>query len=620
MDLKDLTLNEKYELSLDKNTDKEILSELAKDKSDIGILNNIAQNENTSSETLDELFQDRETNFKNKIEDRLSKNPNTSEEVLDKIADNEKYVNNVAQNPSASSETLDKIASNTESNYTLEFVVNNQNTSAETLDKVFEKTEDKQILHDIGNHTNTNEDTLKNLSENKDEYISIPAERNLESKENEKEVSNDISTETKEDISSENVSNNEIQQEQKSEENSSLYDSLSSYMSENIDLMADSRESEIAFDRGLAEALDNLDKKDFNSLSDVINDVKEKLENENDRASDKLFEQEATSEKVVEGNKDDLAEFGNAVQDFKDLTNSEEAQAYKEEQLSPENTKAGELFEKRDELMEQLENPKDGTFEIEQQLESINEKISELSTDDLRDYNNSLSSEITQEMRTEQEAIQERSELGQKDNDLAEFGNAVQDFKDLTNSEEAQAYKEEVLTSENNNEIKTEISNDVESSADNLKMELAKEEFTSYAEQNLPENEREEFVNTMLEVNADSIKSQDTVEGVEKEINSSLETYQEVKAELEAEKNVDVSSETNLKQDVEIDKNVDSSSVNEKEVSSDLQSKDVPEAVSDKEASKEVEAEKNIDSNVNSDKEQNKQTEIDFATETGASR
>jgi hypothetical protein len=358
-------------------------------------------------------------------------------------------------------------------------------------------------------------------------------------------------------VASENVSNNETQQEQKSEENSSLYDNISSYMSENIDLMADSRESDIAFDRGLAEALDNLDKNDFNSLSDVINDIKEKLENENDRASDKLFEQEATSEKVVEGNKDDLAEFGNAVQDFKDLTNSEEAQAYKEEQLSPENTKAGELFEKRDELMEQLENPKDGTFEIEQQLESINEKISELTTDDLRDYNNALSSEITQEQREEQKASEEMSREGNKD-DLAEFGNAVQDFKDLTNSEEAQAYKEEVLASENNNDMKTEVSNDssfetsIESKEQTMKEEIMKMSYEDYAFDNIPEADKESFVNYMSSQDLDltEVKSVDElVELASKNIESfennkeDFELYKIAEKELEKETSSDKTSE-----------------------------------------------------------------------------
>jgi hypothetical protein len=453
----------------------------------------------------------------------------------------------------------------------------------------------------------SSETTKEDLSSNNEKEQNVEIDKNIDSSTvNEKEVSNDVSIEQKEEISS----NNDISKEEQLNQ--------------------------------LEQKLEAVNEK----ISNVSNEEIIESQNKIEITQEMRDEQKISEDLSREGQKDNDTEY-----------------AY-----SPDKKEsAEELFSQREELTNQLEkeikNPVNGTFEIEDKLEAVNEKISNLTMDDIKEYNDSLSPEITQEMRDEQKASEDLSREGQKGNDT-EYGNfeykeeveTTLNREELSNQLEKESgfykdsdieniNKEELVNQlekessstedksslndliqerdslqEQINEIKNEVSNDVESSADNLKMELAKEEFTSYAEQNLPESEREEFVNTMLDISADSIKSQDTLEGVEKEINSSLESYQEVKAELEAEKNVDVSSETNLKQDVEIDKNVDLSTVNEKEVSSDLQSKDVPEAVSDKEVSKEVEAEKNVESNVNSDKEQNKQTEIDFSVETGASK
>jgi len=582
--------------------------------------------------------------YKENLENSLKDEQQNYENVSDKYTQGEEdvsrnFYNDEEQNQNKISERIDELYEQYKEEP--EILENKINEDKELNDLYIEKSSytEETLMADIEAYREDNEhlstkmeihqDNISNLEnqlENlKQDYPDI-AETYEQNKENE----------TKE-VSSENNVSNEAQQEQKIEEGF-----LSSMIGEN-DFLADNRNSEYAFDQAFTQFADDFDagnsvlKTGFQDIENFVNGIKDKLENEENRISNN-FNNETTSEQVVENKepeavsntetKEEISinqeqeaklslneleeKLANINEQIANVSNEEVIDYSNKLEITPEmreeqkvsealaregqkgndteyayspdseteSNKVGELFEKRDELMEQLENPKDGTYEIEKQLESVNEQISQLSTDDLRDYNNSLSSEITQEQREEQKVSEELSREGQKDNNTEygkfEYKEEVEtslNKEDLTNQLE-----KETLNSENNvsneteknldvgslveerdnlkeqiNEMKTEVSNDVESSADNLKMELAKEEFTEFAEKNLPENEREEFVNVMLEVNADSIKSQETIEGVEKEINSSLESYQEVKAEIESEK----SSET--------EKNMDSNVSSKKE-------------------------------------------------------
>ena len=155
------------------------------------------------------------------------------------------------------------------------------------------------------------------------------------------------------------------------------------------------------------------------NLDEKIEDIKDFYKNETDEFINKKVE-EATEiemssvfnnvreiENEIEFEKEYGSKLENEIKEFKEdfkdvlvLENKIES----DETL----TKAGELFEKRDELKELLENTKEGKFFIEQELDSVLEKINNLTTAELKEHNDSL--KITDEMRDVQSGIQDRSE------------------------------------------------------------------------------------------------------------------------------------------------------------------------------------------------------------------
>ena len=182
---------------------------------------------------------------------------------------------------------------------------------------------------------------------------------------------------------------------------------------DNLNFMKNSAE-ENASDH-YRELIDILDerisdiKDNFRDKSDefIREKVNEEIESYNTEKLSSVFKNVREIENEIDSEKEYGSKLENEIKEFKEdfkdvlvLENKIES----DETL----TKAGELFEKRDELKELLENTTEGKFFIEQELDSVLEKINNLTTAELKEHNDSLT--ITDEMRDVQSGIQERSE------------------------------------------------------------------------------------------------------------------------------------------------------------------------------------------------------------------
>lgn len=382
-------------------------------------------------------------------------------------------------------------------------------------------------------------------------------------KDNDKELEQKVETEQKVD-DYKAVYN----QEQKVEEKSSMFG--------DNDFLADNRNSDSAFDRGFAQFADDWDNDKStvkNAFNDIVDSVKEKWENEKERES--RIENASELNEIKDNNIEITQEMRDAQKESENLAREGQKDNDTEYAYSDKKETASELFEQRDDLTKQLEaekeNPVNGTFEIEEKLDIVNEKISNLSNEEIKDYNNSLSPEITEDMRAEQKESENLAKEGQKDNDTSyDFDNLKQealnetkadlsaDVEQTVNSLEKLEYearendqrRDEVKEPEQELgtkiEVSTETTNQNETTTENsavsstnetkadltadsneanaLKQEFAKMEFDEYADKNIAEADRKDFTDFMS-LDNEKLNDLKNLSDVESYINNKLESF-----------------------------------------------------------------------------------------------
>ena len=170
--------SKKWKLSYSKEATPEMLDYLSNDK-DWVVRRNVAQNPNTSTETLDRLSKDVW-----RVKMNVANNKNTSSKTLDRMSndENREVRIGVAFNPNTSTETLDRL-SKEESEYVRMNVAYNKNTSTEALDRLSED-ENEYVRKNVAQNPNTSTETLDKLSKDKNEYVRENAKSNLSKKQN----------------------------------------------------------------------------------------------------------------------------------------------------------------------------------------------------------------------------------------------------------------------------------------------------------------------------------------------------------------------------------------------------------------------------------------------------